>query len=478
MDFKSLKHKVETGQIAVCMDSRKVKPGHVFVAVKGPTVNGHDYINQAVQQGASTIVCETSIACPVSKVQVSNSVLAAAELAQAMHGYPAKKLTNLAVTGTNGKTTTTYMVKACFEAAHKQCGLIGTIAYDCGSGHIPAPLTTPDCFTLAGQQAAMVKAGLKAMVIEASSHALTQGRVAGIDFDAAAFTNLTGDHLDYHKTRANYFNAKASLFAGLQSNALAVLNADIPEGNILATRTPANVLLYSVDEKTELHARIREMDMTGTSYTLHYQDQSQSVHSALPGQHNISNQLAAAGLCLAAGLDLEAIAQGLSRMKQVPGRLERVPFEGDFSVLIDYAHTDDALKNVLTTLKPLCESRLVVVFGCGGNRDTTKRARMARVAEQLADLIIVTSDNPRTESPEAIIRDIIKGFTASTINHRVLIEADRASAIEHALSLARQGDTILIAGKGHETYQILGTNTIHFSDMEVALHYLNKHKSS
>ena len=205
----------------------------------------------------------------------------------------------------------------------------------------------------------MVKAGLKAMVIETSSHALTQGRAAGIDFQAAAFTNLTGDHLDYHLTEEKYLDAKASLFEGLSENATAVLNADVPQSHMLAARTGARTLMYSVYEAEALHARIQQTDMSGTSYTLHYQDQTQAIHCALPGQHNVSNQLAAAGLCLAAGLDLEAVAQGLNHLTHVTGRLERVPFDGDFTVLIDYAHTDDALKNVLSTLRPLCEGRLL-----------------------------------------------------------------------------------------------------------------------
>lgn len=476
MDFKTLEQRVSSGQTGVCSDSRKVRPGDVFVAIKGPGMDGHDFIQQAIEQGAGTIVCETRAACSVPALQVPDSAVAAAELAQARHQYPARHLTNLAVTGTNGKTTVTYMVQACFKAAGQGCGLIGTIAYDCGSGKTPAPLTTPDCFTLAAQQAAMVQAGLQTMVIEASSHALTQGRVAGIDFQGAAFTNLTGDHLDYHVTLDNYLNAKARLFEGLRENALAILNADVPQSEILAKRTPAQVLMYSVGQKTELCARIQEMDMSGTAYTLHYQNQTRPVFCTLPGQYNISNQLAAAGLCLSAGLDLDSIAQGLTQMTHVPGRLDRVDFDCDFTVLIDYAHTDDALQNVLSTLRPLCEGRLIVVFGCGGDRDKTKRARMARVADQLADLIVVTSDNPRTESPETIVRDIIRGFIGPSASDKVLVELDRRSAIEQALALARRGDTVLIAGKGHETYQILGTNAIHFSDSEVALAYLNHHR--
>ncbi len=472
MDFKTLEHMVGTGQMGMCTDSRQVKPGDVFVAINGPTANGHDYVSQAIERGASAIVCERPVTCAVSMIKVPNSALCAATLAQALHQYPARNLTNLAVTGTNGKTTVACMVQTCFKASGLGCGLIGTIAYDCGAGLIPSALTTPGCCTLASHQAAMTRAGLKAMVIETSSHALAQGRVAGIDFQGAAFTNLTGDHLDYHVTQDNYFNAKASLFEGLSEDATAVLNADVPQGPLLAARTRAHVLMYSVHDAEELHARIQQMDMSGTAYTLHYRGQTQAVHCVLPGQHNISNQLAAAGLCLAAGLDLEAIAQGLSDLTHVTGRLENIPCNRGFTVFVDYAHTDDALQNVLSTLRPLCEGRLILVFGCGGDRDKTKRPRMARVADQYADLIVITSDNPRTESPGAIIRDILQGL-AGPVDTRILVEPDRRSAIDRALAQAQHGDTVLIAGKGHETYQILGTNTIHFNDSEVALTYLN-----
>jgi len=351
----------------------------------------------------------------------------------------------------------------------------------------------------------MVAAGLSHMVIEASSHALSQNRLAGIEFAAAAFTNLTGDHLDYHKTEADYLAAKMRLFEPLAADAVAVLNAQSPHARKIAARTKARVLWYAVEESAgcatsctrgqavgrgqgsrctsghtphgphgaalspDLTARIESMDVVGTVFTLEYGGRTATVRTPLLGLYNVSNHLAAAGLCLAAGFDLDAVAAGLSSLEIVPGRLERLDAAADFSILIDYAHTDDALKNVLTTLKPLTQGRLIVVFGCGGDRDRTKRPRMAAVAEQLADCVIVTSDNPRTEEPNAIIREIMTGFQHPGA---VGVEPDRRKAIALAVQGARPRDVILIAGKGHEDYQIIGTKKHPFSDKEAALNAL------
>jgi len=404
---------------------------------------------------------------------VDNTAQAAALLAQATQGNPAAQLTNLAVTGTNGKTTVTYLVRSCMEAAGQGCGLIGTMGYDSGQTRCAAPLTTPDCLTIAQQQTQMVQAGAHHMVIEASSHALVQDRLAGIRFAAAAFTNLTGDHLDYHQTEEDYLAAKCLLFAGLDQNACAILNVESPHAREIAPRTQAPLLWYGVDTSADIEAHIESMDAQGTCYSLEYQGQSVEIRSPLLGRYNVSNQLAAAGLCLAAGLDLTTIARGLAQLKTVPGRVERIDWAGDFTVLIDYAHTDDALKNVLSALKPLCHSRLIVVFGCGGDRDRSKRPRMARIAEELADVQILTMDNPRTEDPERIMQDMIKGLHAPQA-HTVHIEPDRAQAIALALEWAGTGDVVLIAGKGHEDYQILGQERIHFSDKEVAIECLNR----
>ncbi|MCU0914776.1 MAG: UDP-N-acetylmuramoyl-L-alanyl-D-glutamate--2,6-diaminopimelate ligase [Planctomycetes bacterium] len=461
--------------LAVRIDSRCVQPGDVFVAIRGPNCDGHDFIAPAAAAGAKYIVCEAGRTFPAPAgpdgrpvlVRVERPAVAAGLLAQAARGNPAAQLTNLAVTGTNGKTTITFLVRSCLEAAGSKCGLMGTVVYDTGSGVASSSLTTPDCLTIADAQRQMVDAGARYMVIEASSHALSQDRLAGVDFRAAAFTNLTGDHLDYHRTKENYLAAKTRLFTALAPEATAVLNKQVPEAQSIARATRARVCWYAVDEPADLTAWIESMTVAGTSFTLEYQGRRERVNTPLLGRYNVANHLAAAGLCLGAGLDLGTVARGLSALAGVPGRLEKVAGAGEFAVLVDYAHTDDALYNVLTTLKPLCRGRLIVVFGCGGDRDKTKRPRMARVVEQLAHVIVVTSDNPRTEKPEAIIADIMAGFEDPD-SESIVVEPDRKNAIELALGSARPDDIVLLAGKGHETYQIIGTRKFDFRDQDIA----------
>lgn len=513
MTFNELLNLVSSGKsLNVCVDSRLVKAGDIFVAIEGTVYDGHNFIDQAVANGARYIVCENRKSSHQSRVTsykivvVNDSARAAALLAQASRGNPASKLTNLAVTGTNGKTTVAFLVRSCVQKAGLKCGLIGTILYDTCSGQsCESTLTTPDSLSIAEMTDKMVKNGAKYMVIEASSHALSQNRLAGINFKAAAFTNLTGDHLDYHKTKEEYLAAKSRLFLSLSPDATAVLNKQSPEAGLIAEKIrhrKTKILWYAIDEPaapaascetragTDITAHIESMDINETVFTLEYTAQSSIVHrpsslvsrpssivkSPLLGRHNVSNSLAAAGLCLAAGFDLETIASGLSAPETVPGRLEKVDWRGDFSVIIDYAHTDDALKNVLSTLKPLCKGKLRVVFGCGGDRDRTKRPRMAKVVEELADFVIVTSDNPRTEKPEAIIEEIIAGFKNPN-SPRITIEQDRKKAIELAIKSAGKDDIVLIAGKGHETYQIIGKQKFDFSDKTVAAECLKKFRT-
>jgi UDP-N-acetylmuramoyl-L-alanyl-D-glutamate--2,6-diaminopimelate ligase len=464
--------------LRVRTDSRFVEDGDIFVAVAGTACDGHDFIDQALANGAKYVVCQRHAHRPKGDTQnelitVGDSVEAAAILAQAAHGNPASQLTNLAVTGTNGKTTVAFLVRSCVQAAGQKCGLIGTVIYDTCSGHsCQAPLTTPDCLEIAAKQQEMVANSAKYMVTEASSHALSQNRLAQVNFKAAAFTNLAGDHMDYHKTKEDYLAAKIRLFSALAPDATAVLNRQSPEAAEIAAKTGARLLWYAIEEKADLTAHIESMDTSGTVFSLEHAGQSSTVRTPLLGLYNVSNCLAAAGLCLAAGFDLDTIAAGLSALKTIPGRLEKIE-GGDFSVIIDFAHTDDALKNVLSTLKPLCKGKLRVVFGCGGDRDRTKRPRMARVAEQLADFVIVTSDNPRTENPSDIINEIVSGFENPN-SQTLTVEPDRRKAIEAALRAARKNDIVLIAGKGHEDYQIIGKQKFHFSDKEIAQQCLVK----
>jgi UDP-N-acetylmuramoyl-L-alanyl-D-glutamate--2,6-diaminopimelate ligase len=465
----------------ICVDSRLVKAGDIFVAIEGEVYDGHDFIYKAIDAGAKYIVCQKdkfNIENRISNAEVitvDDSSKATAILAQASMGNPAVQLTNLAVTGTNGKTTIAFLVRSCIQNTGQKCGLIGTIIYDTGTTTFDASLTTPDCLTIAEKQSQMLKAGAKYMVIEASSHALAQNRLDAINFKAAAFTNLTGDHLDYHKTKEEYLAAKTKLFTSLSSDAVAVLNRQSPESEHIARKTKAKILWYAVDEPADITAHIESMDINETVFTLRYADESSKVRTPLLGLHNVSNHLAAAGLCLAAGFDLKTIAAGLSSLKIAPGRLEKFQWQGNFSVIVDYAHTDDALKNVLSTLKPLCKGKLRVVFGCGGDRDRTKRPRMAKVAEQLADFAIVTSDNPRTEKPMDIINEIVTGFQ-NPHSSKITVEQDRRKAIALAIKTAQKDDIVLIAGKGHESYQIIGKQKFDFSDKVVALECLAERK--
>ena len=465
-----------SGAIGVRADSRLVNQGDVFVAIAGGSFDGHNFIGQAIESGAKYIVCERPNGCKGAEViVVADSAEALGILAQAAHGRPAEKLTNLAVTGTNGKTTVTFLVRSVIEYAHKKCGLVGTIVTDTAAKTpaTKAKMTTPDAIATAGLGKAMVEAGAEFMVIEASSHALAQRRLAGINFKAAAFTNLSGDHLDYHKTIENYLDMKKTLFEKLAPDATAVLNKQSPESEIIAKATKAKKLFYGIDAAADIVATIKSMDINEIIFELKFNGQVELVKTPLVGLHNVSNHLAAAGLCLGAGFDLKTIAAGLSALECVPGRLEHVNCGQDFAVLIDYAHTDDALKIILGTLRPLCKNKLTIVFGCGGDRDSSKRPRMAKIAEGLADKIIITNDNPRSENPQDIAKDITAGF-ASAKAENIEIELDRNKAITKAIMSAEADDIVVIAGKGHETYQILGEERIHFSDVEVAVEILNK----
>ncbi len=462
----------------ICTDSRLVKDGDIFVAVKGTACDGHSFIGQALDNGAKFIVCQQHAQYTIRDTQhrliiVDDTAEAAATLAQAVNGNPASQLTNVAVTGTNGKTTVAFLVRSIIQKAGQKCGLIGTVIYDtCSGADYQAALTTPDCLDIAARQEEMVKNGAKYMVIEASSHALSQNRLAQVNFKAAAFTNLAGDHMDYHETKENYLAAKSTLFSALAPDATAVLNRQSPEAELIAAKTDARLLWYGIETKSDITAHIESTDMSGTVFVLEYAGQSSIVRTPLLGLYNVSNCLAAAGLCLAVDFDLHTVATGLSALQKIPGRLEKID-GGDFSVIIDYAHTDDALKNVLSTLRPLCKGNLQVVFGCGGDRDRTKRPRMAKVAGQLADFIIVTSDNPRTERPTDIIDEIVAGFDDPD-PQTIVIEPDRRKAIELAIKSAAEDDIVLIAGKGHETYQIIGTQKFDFSDKKTAQQCLKR----
>ncbi len=459
---------------ALVCDSRLVEPGCVFVAVKGPKVDGHDYINEALSKGAMAVVAQRPVdgaACVV----VPDSREALGRLAQAFYSEPGKSMKKVAVTGTNGKTTFCYILRSILKAAGHESIMFGTTGHMIGEEFVPAINTTPGPLLLAELMARARARGIKYVVQEASSEALDQGRLAGLSFEVAVFTNLSGDHLDYHGTMEKYLAAKAGLFEGLKDGAVAVLNRAELASEELAKRSRAKKIWYGLSDEADVWASELNSEADGSSFVLSCAGEKLKVKSRLAGTHNVMNALAAAGAAVALGIDGKTIAEGISRLESVPGRLEAVPWDGPFQVLVDYAHTHDALGNVLRALRAITKNKLIVVFGCGGDRDKSKRAKMGAQASALADKIFVTSDNPRTEDPNEIIEQIMVGISEQAREHTQVI-ADRREAIEAALAEASLGDVVLIAGKGHETYQIVGDERRPFDDRQVAAEWMKKNQ--
>ncbi len=464
---------------SIAYDSRRVQRNGLFVALRGEKSDGHQFVEQAVEKGATVIVTEQEVQSPrATCVVVDNTRSALADLAATFYERPARRLKLAAVTGTNGKTTTTFLLKHICEKAGVRCGLLGTVRYEIGDRVLPAIRTTPESLDVQELLAQMVNAGCKAAAMEVSSHALAQDRVRGLEWDVAVFTNLTQDHLDFHGTMENYFEAKAGLFTGLaeqksKTNATAVINLDDRYGAQLIDRLDEkiSVITYGVGARADFRASNYHAEFAGTSYQLDARGKSYLVRVPLIGRFNVANSMAALAAATGMGISLRDAILSLGRSPQVPGRLEAVPAKRQFQIFVDYAHTDDALLNVLKTLRELSPRRLIVVFGCGGDRDKQKRPLMARVADQNADFSIITSDNPRKEDPDAIIADAEKGFRSD----RYEKITDRTQAIARAIELAQPRDIILIAGKGHEAYQEFADHTIPFDDIQVARRALENH---
>jgi len=459
-------------------DSRAVAPGACFVAIRGAGRDGHEFIPAALKGGAAAIVVEYKAQkpCNAAVVRVHDTREALSKLAAAFYGLrgaadPPLRL--IGVTGTNGKTTVTWLLRSILQAACEPTALLGTVEYDLLAERRAAPLTTPGSLELCRCLAMARDAGATYSVLEVSSHALDQRRCDGLKFTAGVYTNLSGDHLDYHRTMDDYFAAKCRLFERLEPPAVAVLNAEDARTGALKDRCAVPVVTFGIDDaRADVVGRIQSLDRRGTRFSIRGRSLEMSIQTSLIGRHNVSNALAATATAEAVGIPSSAIQDGLQRASGAPGRLQRVESTSwPFSVFVDYAHTDDALRNVLTALRPLTGRRLLCVFGCGGDRDRRKRPRMAAVVGELADAAYVTSDNPRTEDPHAIIDEILPGFSRSSAC-RVEVNADRRRAIEAALSAAGPGDTVLIAGKGHETYQLVGDRVLHFDDVEVARRWL------
>lgn len=468
-------HLPDVEVLGVQEDSRKVRSGDLFVARTGTKVSGSRFVVDAHDRGAVAVVTESMLVhCPLPQIVVPSAGRALSMLANILAGHPTHALKLIGVTGTNGKTTTTYLLRQLLAAVNRRCGMIGTVEIDDGRRTREAEMTTPDAQQLAELLASMKQHGCEACAMETSSHALDQGRVAGLRYAAAGFTNLTGDHLDYHKTMDAYAAAKAMLFESLDETAVAVVNADSEWSARMVRDCVARIVRFGIKQPADWQARDVSITASGTRFILHSPDGSAEVSMRLIGRHNIENALCAAAIAgEAMGLSVHQIAAGLHTAAGAPGRLQPITAGQPFAVLVDYAHTDDALENVMSALRPLTRGKLRVLFGCGGDRDNTKRPRMARVAERLGDVVYVTSDNPRTEDPQRIIDQIIAGFDPNS-GKPVVVEPDRRTAIARIIADAEPGDVVLIAGKGHENYQILGTVKHHFDDIEEANREIGK----
>jgi UDP-N-acetylmuramyl-tripeptide synthetase len=468
--------------------SKEVTPGGLFVAIKGFSADGHDFIADAVARGAVAVVSQRPVPTSLPVIQVQNSRKALALIAGGFYGNPSRHLHLTGITGTNGKTTISYLVESILTQAGFSCGVIGTINYRYAGQVRPNPVTTPESLDLQRILAQMQKAGVSHVVMEVSSHALDLFRVAGCQFDLAVFTNLSQDHLDYHGDLETYWRCKKRLFLEYlaaeprSTRAAAVVNGDDAYGRELLSELALPKLSTGTTREAMIRPEDCRQDQDGIEARIHTPHGDFKFKSPLVGHHNLENILNATGVGVSLGLPLTTIAAGIERLKCVPGRLENVANPMGRFVYVDYAHTPDALENVLSSLRPLCKNRLICVFGCGGDRDRIKRPLMGEIAARLSDLALATSDNPRSEDPQTIISQILPGvrkavsrrynaeeLAAGWTEKGYAVESDRKKAIRLAVTASRPGDTILIAGKGHENYQIVGGRTVPFDDRQEAL---------
>jgi UDP-N-acetylmuramoyl-L-alanyl-D-glutamate--2,6-diaminopimelate ligase len=465
-------------------DSRKVSQNDMFVAIKGVSTDGHNFITAAISNGAKVVVVDNDSSLPdyyylhagVVKVVVPDSRIALAQIAENFFDHPSAKLIMVGVTGTNGKTTTTHLVKSVFESTDKIAGLIGTIEYKLGQQILPATHTTPESLELSQLFAQMVKAHCSAAIMEVSSHALHQHRASSVKFDVAIFTNLTQDHLDYHRSMEEYYKAKAILFENLPTTSWAVINSDDEWGRKIPSLTRAHILTYGVNANADVQARNIALSMTGIVCDIMHHGEKTAINSALIGRFNVSNILAAFSAGIALGIPKNKVQTAINNLHSVRGRFEQIASPRGWTVVIDYAHSPDALEKALQTIHDVFGSEktgnVITVFGCGGNRDRSKRPAMAQIATTLSNVTILTSDNPRHEDPESIIDEAMMGAVPGTVVYR---QVDRKKAIIQALDTAAKGDVVLIAGKGHEEYQLIGDRKLPFSDRAIVEEYLQRH---
>ncbi len=447
----------------IAYDSRRVCPGSLFVCIKGFQTDGHQYIESAIQNGAVAILVQDAAEeSSVPVIHAKDTRIALAQIAANFYDHPEKKLNIIGVTGTNGKTTVTTLIKSVLEFSGKKVGLIGTNENMIGSQVIPTERTTPESLELFSLFDQMVKAGIEYVVMEVSSHSLILHRVFGITFAAGVFTNLTQDHLDFHETMENYYEAKRLLFDVCQ---VAIINLDDAYGKRIKESACCPLMGYSVDALSDFQAHDLRVSSRGVIFNLKTEKKTLNIRLGIPGKFSVYNGLAAFSTCVALGIPSETVTDALLVAKGVKGRAETVYTRTDYTIIIDYAHTPDGLENIISTIRDFAQGRVVTLFGCGGDRDPIKRPIMGEIAGKLSDFCIITSDNPRTEDPMAIIRQVEEGMKKTDCAYTVI--ENRREAIRYAMENAQAGDCILLAGKGHETYQIIGKEKRHFDEREV-----------
>lgn len=462
----------------ITYDSREIQPGWLFVAMQGGSFDGHRFIGNAIEAGAAAVIAEREIeGISVPCVIVPDGRTAMGQIASPFFGYPSRKMKLIGVTGTSGKTTVTHLIQSIFNTSGRPAGLIGTLGARIGDELLETKHTTPESIDLQRALAYMADRGVEVVAIEASSHGLYQGRTLGCEFDCGVFTNIARDHLDFHGTVEAYLDAKLILFREYPALSgkpfVAAINADDPSADKVNDATKGEIITFAVDNPADIVASNIEVTDRSVRFDMIYQAATVPIALEIGGFFNVYNALAAAAAAIGLGLDTGTIVEGLARAHQVPGRFESVDCGQDFGVIVDYAHTPDELENVLRTAKSLTKNRLIAVFGCGGDRDRGKRPIMGRIGSDLADIVVVTSDNPRTEDPDSIVAMVLEGIPESE-RPRATVRVDRREAIREAIGRAEAGDVVVIAGKGHEDYQVFADRTIHFDDREVAREVLSQ----
>ncbi|MDD2585291.1 MAG: UDP-N-acetylmuramoyl-L-alanyl-D-glutamate--2,6-diaminopimelate ligase [Syntrophomonadaceae bacterium] len=474
VDFRLVAGDLDRDITGVFYDSRQVIPGALFICISGFKTDGHLYINQAIDKGAIAVMVEKEVSLPegIACLLAKNTRMELPILAANFYAEPSKDLRLIGVTGTNGKTTTTHLIKAILEENHKKVGIMGTLYARIDDTKKELGHTTPEAPEIEEFISLSRKKSAEYIVMEVSSHALALNRVDKIHFNVAIFTNLTQDHLDLHENMENYKEAKARLFSMLpdETGNFSIINVDDPYAKYFINAA-GNHYTYGIKQQADVQASDLNISLKGSQFRVNYNNDSFNISMELIGLFSVYNALAAIAFALEEGISPEVIKSALEKVEGVPGRFEEVKGEHDFTVIVDYAHTPDGLENILRTGRQITENRLITVFGCGGDRDRTKRPLMGEMAAQYSDFSIVTSDNPRSEEPERIIADIIPGMDKIE-NSRYAIIVDRREAIRHAIYLAKKGDLVIIAGKGHETYQLVKDKVLHFDDREVAREFL------